>query len=184
MSSYGSAITSPLSAYGALKGGYDKASTDTYNSTVALNNAQIATQQAQEKSRRITQNATMVLGAGRAAYGASGVTSDGSAADVLAAGAKKATIDAITAEQAGSIRATAYQNASAQDLWEASNDKTNAWLGAASTMLSAGSNAYGSSIGSTGGGSGSGGSAEGAVQDDDFSDMGDTGADGAEAAAL
>lgn len=81
-----------------------------YNGKLARKNAQAAKRQAGFEADRIRDQGRKVLGAQRAAYGASGVTMEGSAADVLEATAMDIEMDAQLAKYAGEVQADAYED--------------------------------------------------------------------------
>ena len=136
-----------VSAGGNLYQGNAKGNLDDYNARIANNNANIVETQAQEAARRSLVKSSMVIGAGRAGYGASGVTADGSALDVLGASAANAALDAITIRNQGDIRATAYRNQATLDTFAGNNARVAGQISAVGSLLGAGSSMAGSTLG-------------------------------------
>lgn len=146
-----------LAAVGDIRQGNANANVADYNAQVANQNAQIVLQQGAEQERRSRVQASMAIGAERAAYGASGVTADGSAADVIRSSAANAELNALTIRNGSQIKATALRNEASLDYYRASNDRVAGYMNAAGDLIGAGSKMAMMS----GGGSGGSGSASG-----------------------
>lgn len=123
LSTVGTALSGVMSAASALSSGQSQSSAAQYNAAVARNNAivaqqnaQIAADQAAADARRQRDQAIKEKGKMRAAYGASGVTVEGSPLDVLEESALNAELDALITEYNGGLRARAYQNQAVAEL--------------------------------------------------------------------
>lgn len=132
------AAGSAIQAVGAIRQGNANANMSEYNAQVADQNAALVQSQAAEAVRRQRIQSATQIGAMHAAYGASGVTADGSALDVLQSSAAKAELDALTIQNQGDIKATAYRNESSLDKYRAGNERIAGYFGGASALLSGG----------------------------------------------
>ena len=141
-----------LGAVGAIHQAQAEASAANYNSAVANQNAEQAIAQAAEEERRTRVIARKQIGAARAAYGASGVSLEGSPLDVLGEMAATAEMDALTVRHAGRVRAAGYMNEARLDKFRAKTARTGAYFGASGALLGGGAKAA-----SYSGGGGSGG---------------------------
>lgn len=125
-----------VGAAGAESAANAKANADYYNANIANQNAAMVENQTTEEVRRNKVFATQVIGAQRANYGASGVSStSGSALDVLQSSAKTAALDALTIQHNGDMKAWAYRSGASLDMMNASAAKTAGDYGAASEIL-------------------------------------------------
>lgn len=143
-----------VSAVGAIASGQAQANASKYQANVAMQNANAAQQQAQQAAMLQQQKTQKMLGATTAAYGASGVTSEGSPLDVLASSASNAELDRQTILYQGHVRAAGYTSDAQLDNMAASSATTNSYFSAAGALLSGGAKAYGRSPGAGLGGSG------------------------------
>lgn len=91
-----------------------------YNAKVADQNADQVTAMGEENARRSLIHSSKLVAAGRAAYGAAGV-SGGSVQDVLRAGAAQGELDALTIKYNADVKATAYRNSANLDRYKAQN---------------------------------------------------------------
>lgn len=89
------AVGAGLTAVSALSQGAAANSSAKYNAALYERNAQITRQNAQAQEDRQRRLTAMRAGANRAAIGASGVTVDGSALDLLEANAMQEELDAL-----------------------------------------------------------------------------------------
>lgn len=89
------AVGAGLSAFSALSQGAAADSAARYNAALYERNAQITRQNAQMQEDRQRRLATMRAGANRAAIGASGITTEGSALDLLESNAMQEELDAL-----------------------------------------------------------------------------------------
>jgi hypothetical protein len=140
-----------LSMYGSIMQGNANGNIADYNATVANQNADIAIAQGEEMARRSRLQTTKLIGAQSAAYGAAGVTSDGSAMDVMRASAQQGELNALTLKNNAAIKANAYRNEANLDRFRAGNDRTAGYINAASSLLGGGSKLMGMSGGGGGG---------------------------------
>src|SRR5262245_58059242 len=99
-----------VAAAGAVSSGIAQSHAADYSAQVAQQNAQLAKQQAQQNAEIQAAQARQQLGATAAAYGASGVTAEGSPLDVLASSAYKAEMDRQTILYDGRIKAMGYED--------------------------------------------------------------------------
>lgn len=128
-----------LSAVGDIRQGNANANVSEYNAAVADQNAGIVLAQGAEQERRARIQASRAIGGEQAAYGASGVTSEGSATDVLRNSAANAELNALTIRNSADIKATALKNEAALDHYRASNDRVAGYMNAASDLIGGGS---------------------------------------------
>lgn len=99
-----------------------------YNATVARQEARYAEATSRDRARRI-------LGAGRAAVGASGVQLEGSPLDVLAQSAAEAEMDALAIRRSGQAQAAAYR-------YQGRQAQLAGYFGAAGTALLTGASVW------------------------------------------
>lgn len=111
---------------------------DKYNAAVATQNSQVATDQADMSLQTQQTDAYRKLGSIKAAYGASGVTTDGSPMDVLADSFTQSELDANTIIYNGKVKAAGYTDTANLDSAAASNATKAGYLNAASTALTGG----------------------------------------------
>lgn len=142
-------------AVGTIANGVAQSNASKYQANVATQNATAAQQQAQQAALLQERKTKQMLGATTAAYGASGVTTEGSPLDVLASSASAAELDRQTILYQGHVRAAGYTSDAQLDKMAASSAMTNAGFSAAGALLSGGAKVYGRSPGANlGGGSG------------------------------
>lgn len=139
-----------ISAFGQIQGGNSKGAMADYNAQVANQNAAQVTQQANKNAQISLVNSSKVIGQGQASYGAAGVTSTGSAMDVLQQSARNAQLDALNIQYGGAVKAQSYDNEAALDQYRGNNDRLSGYLSATGSLLNSG-----------GGGGGGGGGAPG-----------------------
>lgn len=113
-----------------------------YNAQVAENQATLATQAASENERRQRVLDKKNLGAIRAAYGASGITLDGSPQDVIEESAMNAELNALTIRHGGAVTALGYQNSARLDRYRAGSAMAEGGITAAGQLLAGGSEIY------------------------------------------
>lgn len=157
------AIGGVISAVGAMQSANAQAEAANYNAAISDRNAIVAEQNRQlnlrtadidaaDKRRENTRN----ISAMRAAYGASGLELAGSPLDVLTDSATEMELDASRIEYEGRVRSRegalevlGLRERSTLSRMEAKNAKTAGYLGAASSLVNAGSkmvNKSGSSL--------------------------------------
>lgn len=123
-------------AVGSLVGGFSQASADRRDAKIADQNAEIATEQAGARQDMIRREAKKLRGGQRASVGASGITMDGSAFDVMEDSAIEAELDALTAGYQGKLEARAYRSEAAAKRYHASSSIFEGTVGAGANALS------------------------------------------------
>lgn len=136
------AVAAVVSTVGAIQQGQAASKADKYNAAVASQNAQAATDQANSQLQQQQRNAYKQLGAQKAGYGASGVTSDGSPMDVLADSYTQSELDANTIIYNGKLKAAGYTDQANLDRSNASNASTAGYINGASKALLGGVKTY------------------------------------------
>jgi hypothetical protein len=137
------AVGAGLSAVSALSQGAAANSAAKYNAALYERNARITEQNAQMQEDRQRRLAAMRAGANRAAIGASGITAEGSALDLLESNAAQEELDALMIRwngqtAAGDLRANAQLQRSA-----GRTAMFNGFAGAGSALLLGGTRAAG-----------------------------------------
>jgi hypothetical protein len=126
-----------------------------YNAKVYEQNAILSEQQAAANEQRARVVARKAIGEMRAAYGASGVTLEGSPLDVIGESAAAAEMDALMIRHAGAVKATMFRNEAAMERYKGGVAKTLGYLGGASSLIMGGSKMVDSGLLDAGGSSGS-----------------------------
>ncbi len=126
-----------LSAVGSLRAGQAQASASEYNAKNAEESAAQTRAQATEEARRVRLQSRKQIGQARANYGASGITTEGSALDVLEESAATAELDAQTIKQGGETKARSFEQFAALERYKGKNAQIAGYLGAASSATSA-----------------------------------------------
>lgn len=124
-------------AAGALSGGSSARREARRNAAVMRRNAAIARDQAAAEMLRQQVFARKVRGAMRAAYGAAGVTVEGSPLDVLEESAATAELDRLTIKYRGELRAIGYQDIAAASDRQGDDAFTAGILNAGSSVFGA-----------------------------------------------
>lgn len=127
-----------------------------YNASVKNQQANAAIAQSVEDERRMRINARSQLGGIRAGIGASGITSEGSALEVLQNSASNAELDALTIRHQGEMKAWAYRAGANLDLFQGEQARQKGNFESAGYLLK-GLGAGASGMGGGGGGGDSGG---------------------------
>ncbi len=109
-----------------------------YNAQVADRNAGVARDQAARDAEAQGRRARQVLGAARAGFGASGVTSEGSPLDVLMNSASNAEMDRQNILYKGELRAIGYSDTAALERSRAKAAEKEGLVGAASAIITGG----------------------------------------------
>jgi hypothetical protein len=134
-----------VSAVGAISSAQATSAAAKTNARIADRNALISRQSAaaeEEKQRRLSRRQA---GANRAAIGASGITMDGSALDVMEDNAMDAEMDALTIRYNGEIGAMNSESDASLERMRAGAARTAGMFGAGSALLQGGAKAYGMS---------------------------------------
>ncbi len=137
-----SAAGAVFSAIGAISGGQSARRASDYNAAIADRNAVVATQQAsanEEAQRKIDARR---MGAARAGYGASGVTSDGSVLDVLGDSIAEAELNALNIRYEGKLAAQGYGDTAASARASGKSAQRAGYMQAGAALLTGGSKAY------------------------------------------
>lgn len=127
----GAAVT----AYSAIQQGDAAAAAARYNQQVADQNAAAAKQQAEQDAQIQKAQSQQLLGAQAAAYGASGVTNEGSALDVLGNTASNAELARQTILYKGQLKAAGYSDEAILDQANAATAESNATFSASGALL-------------------------------------------------
>ena len=125
-----------ISAIGSINQGKADSMAGEYNAQSAEQNAAYSIQQARENERRQRIVSKKFLGDIRASYGASGITADASALDILEESAANAELDALTIRHEGEAKATGYRNEARYARVAGENAKTASYLKAAGYVAS------------------------------------------------
>lgn len=125
-----------ISAFGAYLSGQAEERAQRMNAEIARDNADQAILKAQDDARRLRLNGAKVLGDMRAAYGASGVTMEGSPLEVMKQSAANVELDALNALYMGEEKARAFRNEARMSEYRGDFASTAGKFGAASSLLS------------------------------------------------
>lgn len=150
------AVGAVVAAKGAADQARAQANAQNYNAAIAARNAVIARDQAARDAQAQQRNAYRQLGAMRAAVGASGVTMEGSALDLMESSAAEAELDRLNIQYKGELKATGYNEEAVLDRYGATNAVRQGQYQSASILLTTAGKAYGSAAGSSIGTSASG----------------------------
>lgn len=129
-----------LSAAGQIQQAQTAKAVGVYNQRLARRDAAIARDQTAAEVTRQQRVARRVEGAARAAYGASGVSLEGSPLDVLQDNATQAELDVLTLKYRGELRAQGYEQTGSLARFQGDRAAQAGYLKAAGTLL----NAFGS----------------------------------------
>jgi hypothetical protein len=124
-----------VSAVGAIQQGQANKAAASYNAQLAERDATISRQQASMDAETQRRDSQQTLGAMRAAYGASGVTMEGSPLDVLEASAEAAERDRQTLLYKGELRAMGYESDAAGQRYRGKQAETASYYSAGSSIL-------------------------------------------------
>jgi hypothetical protein len=127
-------IAGAIKAIGSISSGNAAANASKYNARVAEQNAGLATSQGQENARLRRVEARKFIGASRAAYGASGVTTEGSPLDALEESIYTSEMDAMNEEYQGKVEAANYRSQAKLYRATARNQRIQGYIGAASSL--------------------------------------------------
>jgi hypothetical protein len=131
-----SAVGTGISVIGALNQGQQAKNAAQFNAQQAQNNALASRQQAEANAAAQQRAARLKLGSMRAAYGASGITMEGSAMDVLEASAATAELDRQNILYGGELKSGGYQSTAGLELMRGENAETGSYFSAGSALLS------------------------------------------------
>jgi len=136
-------VGAAISAYGQIQQGRAARAAAEYQSKVAQNNAIAAQRKAAEDERRFRVQTSRQLGTMRAAYGASGVTLEGSPLDVIDDSTFTAELDALTIRGGGLQESNAFLAESRLSRFQGRAAERGSRLSAAGTLLGGFAKAYG-----------------------------------------
>jgi hypothetical protein len=136
------AAAAAVSALGSIQQGRAAAAAANTNAAVASRNAGIAAQQAKADAEAKQRQVDQMMGAARAAYGASGVTPEGSPLDVLSASASLGELDRQNVLYKGRLREIGFQDTAAIETSSASAALTRGMFNAGSALLKGGAKLY------------------------------------------
>lgn len=138
------AASTALAAVSAISQAQQAKATGEYNAAIGARNAGIAREQAARDAEAQHRGAVRAIGAARAAYGASGVTLEGSPLDVLESSAAEAELDRQNILYKGELRAMGYGETAALDLSRGKAAARSGYAQAGSAILMGAGNYYGS----------------------------------------
>lgn len=136
-----------VQAYGQVQAGEAAQRAYEFNANQAEQNAAQAQLIAAQDERQTRILGRKALGSMRAAYGASGVTLEGSPMDVLAESAAQAELDALNIKFSGETKATNLRNQAKILRYQGGQAKSAGYLSASATLLNAGGDLAGSIMG-------------------------------------
>ncbi len=125
-----------VQAAGAFEKGNASAASAQFNQRISNYNATVTTQEGQIVEQQVRQAGARSIGQMRANIGASGLSSDGSALDILQESAYNAEMDALNTRYNYATKAQAYRMGGELQGMEAKNDKTAGINNAASILMS------------------------------------------------
>ena len=129
-----------LGAYGQMQAGEAEAQAAEMNAQIAEQNSLLAVEQAKENERRLRVQGRKVLGDISSGYGASGVTAEGSALEVLKSSAANIELDALNVRHEGAVKASMFRNEAKLSRYSGQAARTTGQTMAAATLLQAGGN--------------------------------------------
>lgn len=132
-----------LSAYGQYESGRAQKKAADYNAQVLENNAKIEEQKAALEEVRARQQGRMALSTARSKTGAMGITAEGSPLDALRFSAQNAEQDALLVRYGGTLNAEANRNQATLYRYQGKQAMNQAYIGAASSLVSGAGKAVG-----------------------------------------
>lgn len=124
-------------AWGSLMQSEAQQNAANTNAARANRNAEQAIAESVENERRLRVYGSKVIGDIRASYGASGVTTEGSVADVLQNSARNIELDAQDVRMKGRMRADAFRQEAEDFTKQGETAKKNKWMGVAGAFFGA-----------------------------------------------
>lgn len=125
-----------LSAFGSILQGSQEAAAANYNAAVARNNAITARRSAAADAAAQRRDTSKLLGSQAAAYGASGVLTEGSPSEVMAETARAGELEALKLLYGGDLEATNQEAQRRMFKQQARNSVLSGFLGAGSALAS------------------------------------------------
>lgn len=132
-----------MSVSAASEQANQKAEMSAYNERINRANAAASLEQARADAAQQARQAEKTLGGIRAAYGASGVSLEGSAIDVLSESTTNATLDNLAIKHRGALRAQGYTRQADLDVMAGDNAISEGQSKMASSFISGASASYG-----------------------------------------
>ena len=130
------AISTAVSAAGAIAQGNAARSAASFNAAVARQDEAIARAIAAADAARQRSQANRLAGRQRAAIGASGITPEGSPLDVMADSALEAELDALTTRYRGELQARGYGSEAMLQKMRGNAARQAGYIGAGAALLS------------------------------------------------
>lgn len=118
-----------------IKQGNAQADAANFNADQAAKNAKLSIAQAAEDERSFRVIARKHIGDVRSAYGASGVTNEGSAQDVLEESAANAELDALKIRHGGLVKAAGFQTDATLSNMRSQYSREGGYWGGAAALL-------------------------------------------------
>ena len=128
-------VGTAIEAFSSIDEGESKNKAAQMNADMALQNAQFSRQQAAEEERKFRLVARKHMGSMRAGLAASGLTTEGSALEVLEESAATAELDALTIRHSGEMRAAGYGMEADRQRRLGSMAEENGYMGAGVSVL-------------------------------------------------
>lgn len=135
-------ISTAFTVISAISAGNNAKRQGDYNAAIAQRNAMLATSQAAADAALQQRDAARRIGSARAAYGASGITMEGSPLDVLTASAAQAELDKQNILAGGARKAIGYQETGALDKSRGAAAQQESYWKAGSSILMGTSDYY------------------------------------------
>jgi len=135
MAAYGTIISAGVSAVSMISQASQQKASAKYNQQVAENQAISARQQAAANAETQKRSAAKKIGSMQAAYGASGVSIEGSALDILEESARNAEMDRQNIIYGGELRAVGSEGTAILEGSRASNAMSSGYLSAAGSLF-------------------------------------------------
>ena len=142
MSGYTAITMAVIGAVSAVSQAQQQKSAAKYNQKVAENQAVSARQEAAANADMQRRKSAKTIGSMQAAYGASGVTSEGSPLEVLEESARNAELDRLSILWSGETRAMGHQATANLEGSRASNAMASGLLSAAGSAVKGFASAY------------------------------------------
>lgn len=136
-------VSTAFSVVGRMRQASAAQSAANYNARVADRNAKMIEQQGAMDAEAQRRQNIIRLGAMRGAYGASGITVDGSPIDVLESSATNMEMDRQTILRRVKLRSLGYESDADLSRMESSYARSNGLWGAAGTLISGAAQGYG-----------------------------------------
>lgn len=132
-----------MQANSIMDDAFSQKAVNEYNAKIDEQNAKLTLLQAKEDERKARIYSRKVIGEAQANYGASGVTLEGSPADVLQESAAAAELDALSIRHAGYAKAIAYKQSALLERYAGNRAVSSARTKAATALLGGGVKAAG-----------------------------------------